>query len=66
MKKQNLRANGGYVLSVEKVKQIFANLGIVVCAGRKRIRAARSENTIIIYADWGIVNISVNEKGGHK
>ena len=42
MKKQPQSARGRYV-SAEKVQELFAQLGIELCAGRKRIRAARSE-----------------------
>lgn len=65
MKKETKCANGRYV-SVEKVQQMFANLGIELCSGRKRIRATRSEKSIIIHANGGTVNISFNEKGGTK
>lgn len=63
MKKQPQRARGRYV-SAEKVQQMFANLGIELCAGRKRIRAARSNKSISIYVNGGTVNITFNEKGG--
>ncbi|WP_370788230.1 hypothetical protein [Bacteroides nordii] len=63
MKKENQRARGRYV-SAEKVQQMFADLGIELCLGRKRIRAARSEKSISIYVNGGTVNISFNEKGG--
>lgn len=65
MKNQNRRARGRYV-SAEKVQQMFTNLGIELCSGRKRIRATRSEKSIIIYANGGTVNISFNEEGGPK
>ena len=45
MKKQNQSAHGRYV-SAEKVQQALAQLGIELCAGRKRIRAARSDKSI--------------------
>lgn len=45
MKKQLQRAHGRYV-SAEKIQQVFTQLGIELCAGRKRIRAARSEKSI--------------------
>ena len=48
MKKQNQSAHGRYV-SAEKVQELFAQLGIELCAGRKRIRAARSDKSISIY-----------------
>lgn len=38
MKKQAQSARGRYV-SAEKVQELFAQLGIELCAGRKRIRA---------------------------
>lgn len=63
MKKENQRARGRYV-SAEKVQQMFADLAIELCLGRKRIRAARSEKSISIYVNGGTVNISFNEKGG--
>ncbi|EOA58970.1 hypothetical protein HMPREF1214_01805 [Bacteroides sp. HPS0048] len=63
MKKENQRARGRYV-SAEKVQQMFADLGVELCLGRKRIRAARSEKSISIYVNGGTVNISFNEKGG--
>ena len=65
MKKQPQSARGCYV-SAEKIQTLFAQLGIELCSGRKRIRAARSEKSIIIYANGGTVNISFNEKGGAK
>lgn len=63
MKKEKQNTRGRYV-SVEKVQQMFAELGLELCSGRKRVRAARSERSIIIYANGGTVNISFNEKGG--
>lgn len=65
MKNQTPSARGRYV-SAQKVQQMFADLGIELCSGRKRIRAARNEKSIIIYANGGTVNISFNEKGGIK
>lgn len=65
MKKQGQRAHRRYV-SAEKVQQMFANLGLELCFGRKGIRATRSENSFIIYANGGTVNISFNEKGGSR
>lgn len=65
MKNQNLCARGRYV-SAEKVQQMFANLGIELCSGRKRIRAALSEKSIIIYSNGDTVNISFSEKGGKQ
>jgi len=56
MTKQSQSARGRYV-SAEKVQELFAQLGVELCAGRKRIRAARSDN-------GGTVNITFNEKGG--
>ena len=47
MKKQPQSARGRYV-SAEKVQELFAQLGIELCAGRKRIRAARSDKSISI------------------
>ena len=63
MKKQAQSARGRYV-SAEKVQELFAQLGIELCAGRKRIRAARSDKSISIYVNAGTVNITFNEKGG--
>ena len=63
MKKQPQSARRRYV-SAEKVQELFAQLGIELCSGRKRIRAARSENSISIYVNGGTLNITFNEKGG--
>lgn len=63
MKKQPQRARGRYV-SAEKVQSMFAQLGIELCSGRKRIRATRSEQSIIIYTNGGTVNITFNKEGG--
>ncbi|GAA6336890.1 hypothetical protein DWZ75_03785 [Bacteroides stercoris] len=63
MTKQSQRVRGRYV-SAEKVQELFARLGIELCSGRKRIRTARSENSISIYVNGGTVNITFNEKGG--
>ena len=63
MRKSNQSARGRYV-SAEKVQELFARLGIELCSGRKRIRTARSENSISIYVNGGTVNITFNEKGG--
>lgn len=65
MRKQPQRAHGRYV-SAEKVQSMFAQLGIELCSGRKRIRATRSEQSIIIYTNGGTVNITFNKKGGTK
>ena len=62
MKKQNQKPCGHYV-SAEKVQRIFADLGIELCSGRKRIRATRSENSFSIHVKGGIVNITFLEKG---
>ena len=51
-------------VSAEKVQELFAQLGVELCAGRKRIRAARSDKSISIYVNGGTVNITFNEKGG--
>ena len=61
MTKQSQSARGRYV-SAEK--ELFAQLGVELCAGRKRIRAARSDKSISIYVNGGTVNITFNEKGG--
>ena len=58
MKKQAQSARGRYV-SAEKVQELFAQLGIELCAGRKRI-----DKSISIYVNGGTVNITFNEKGG--
>lgn len=63
MTKQSQSIRGRYV-SAEKVQELFARLGIELCSGRKRIRTARSENSISIYVNGGTVNITFNEKGG--
>ena len=63
MKKQTQSSRGRYV-SAEKVQKIFADLGIELCSGRKRIRATRSDKSISIYVNGGTVNITFNEKGG--
>lgn len=65
MKKQPQSARGRYV-SAEKVQQALAQLGIELCAGRKRIRAARSEKSISFFINGGTVNITFNEKGGKE
>lgn len=64
MKKQLQRARGRYV-SADKVQQLFADLGLEICSGRKRIRATRSDKSISIYVNGGTVNITFNEKGGN-
>ena len=63
MTKQSQGARVRYV-SAEKVHELFAQLGVELCAGRKRIRAARSDKSISIYVNGGTVNITFNEKGG--
>lgn len=65
MRKSNQSARGRYV-SAEKVQQALAQLGIELCAGRKRIRAARSEKSISFFINGGTVNITFNEKGGKE
>ena len=55
MTKQSQSARGRYV-SAEKVQELFAQLGVELCAGRKRIRAARSDKSISIYVNGGTVN----------
>lgn len=60
-KTQNVRER---CVSAEKIQQVFAQLGIELCAGRKRIRATQSEKSISIYVNGGTVNITFNEKGG--
>lgn len=64
MKKQNQSSRGRYV-SADKVQQLFADLGLEICSGRKRIRATRSDKSISIYVNGGTVNITFNEKGGN-
>lgn len=63
MKKQPQSARERYV-SAEKIQQVFAQLGIELCAGRKLIRATQSKRSISIYVNGGTVNITFNEKGG--
>lgn len=63
MKKNSLCVSGRY-LSAEKVQDLFTNLGLEISSGRKRIRASRSENAIVIHVNGGTVNITFNEKGG--
>ena len=63
MKKQIQSPRGRYV-SADKVREIFANLSIELCSGRKRIRATRSDKSISIYVNGGTVNITFNKKGG--
>ena len=55
MRKQAQSARGRYV-SAEKVQELFAQLGVELCAGRKRIRAARSDKSISIYVNGGQVD----------
>lgn len=64
MRKENQRARGRYV-SADKVQQLFADLGLEICSGRKRIRATRSDKSISIYVNGGTVNITFNEEGGN-
>ena len=63
MSKQKQSARERYV-SAEKIQQVFAQLGIELCAGRKLIRATQSKRAISIYVNGGTVNITFNEKGG--
>lgn len=63
MSKQKQSARERYV-SAEKIQQVFAQLGIELCAGRKLIRATQSKRSISIYVNGGTVNITFNEKGG--
>lgn len=51
-------------MSADKIRQLFADLGLELCSGRKRIRATRSDKSISIYVNRGTVNITFNEKGG--
>lgn len=62
--KKNSQTPRGHYVSAEKVQKIFADLGIELCSGRKRIRATRSEKSISIYVNGGTVNITFNGKGG--
>lgn len=64
MKKNSQSPRGRYV-SADKVQQLFADLGLEICSGRKRIRATRSDKSISIYVNGGTVNITFNEKGGN-
>lgn len=63
MSKQKQSARERYV-SAEKLQQVFSQLGIELCAGRKLIRATQSKRSISIYVNGGTVNITFNEKGG--
>lgn len=63
MKKKNYSAHGRYV-SAEKVQKTLNQLGVELSSGRKRVRVGRTENSIIIYANGGTVNITFNGKGG--
>ena len=63
MSNQKQSARERYV-SAEKLQQVFAQLGIELCAGRKQIRATQSKRSISIYVNGGTVNITFNEKGG--
>lgn len=63
MSKQKQSARERYV-SAEKLQQVFAQLGIELCAGRKQIRTTQSKRSISIYVNGGTVNITFNEKGG--
>lgn len=63
MKKNPQSPRGRYV-SAEKVQKIFADLGIELCSGRKRIRATQSDKSISIYVNGGTVNITFNKEGG--
>ena len=63
MTKQSQSARGRYV-SAEKVQELFAQLGVELCAGRTGSRPARSDKSISIYVNGGTVNITFNEKGG--
>lgn len=65
MKKNSQTSRGRYV-SAEKVQKIFADLGIELCSGRKRIRATRSDKSISIYVNGGTVNITFNKEGGEQ
>lgn len=63
MKKNSQSLRGRYV-SAEKVQKIFADLGIELCSGRKRVRATQSDKSISIYVNGGTVNITFNKEGG--
>ena len=47
MTKQSQSARGRYV-SAEKVQELFAQLGIELCAGRKRIRAKYHQQLSVV------------------
>lgn len=65
MKKKNQSSRGRYV-SAEKVQSTLNQLGVELSSGRKRVRVGRTDNSIIIYANGGTVNITFNGKGGAK
>ena len=63
MKRKNQSARGRYV-SADKIQKTFNQLGLELSSGRKRMRVGKTENSIIIYANGGTVNITF-EKGGN-
>lgn len=65
MKKNSKSARGRY-LSADKLQRVLSNLGAEITSGKQRIRVGQLENSIIIYANGGTVNITFNEKGGAK
>lgn len=62
MKKNKSSERGRYV-SVEKVQKLLSDLGLQLCEGRKRIHAAKRENSIVFYVSGGTVNITFQEGG---
>ncbi len=62
MKKNKSSERGRYV-SVEKVQKMLSDLGFQLCEGRKRIHAAKRDNSIVFYVSGGTVNITFQEGG---
>lgn len=62
MKKNKSSERGRYV-SVEKVQKMLSDLGLQLCKGRKRIHAAKRDNSIVFYVSGGTVNITFQEGG---
>lgn len=62
MKKNKSSERGRYV-SVEKVQKLLSDLGFQLCEGRKRIHAAKRDNSIVFYVSGGTVNITFQEGG---
>lgn len=64
MKKQKQSARGRYI-SADKFLRVLSNLGAEITSGKQRIRVGKVDNSIIIYANGGTVNITFNEEGGN-